>query len=237
MPGKGAAIGFLALVGLYLYSTGAIGGGDGQVVYADGSTDIGDLLPIADPQAALESSEGDATGDLTDMTAIPDSGADPLAAFRYMVMSCENNALDVSSGMAFQRFYGGATFYNMSDHPVLTGELKGVPLPPQTCINAGIPSGNCVATAAGAWQINVPTWQQFRNPGDAFDAAGQANCTDNILASLGVPNMLANGDLQGAIKAAGRRWASLPGAIGQQGQRTLDFALNAFNTAPATVTA
>lgn len=232
MPGRnGAALALLALVGLYLYSTSASAGG-GQVVYADGTTDIGDILPIADPEAALESSEGDSTGDLTDMSATPFSGADPLSAFLYMVECCENNALDVSSGMAFQRFYGGATFYNLTDHPVLTGELKGVALPPQTCINAGIASGNCVSTAAGGFQINVPTWQQFRNPGDGFDAAGQSNAARNILASLGVPALLANGDLAGAIKAAGKKWASLPGAVAQQGQRTMDFALNAFNTAP-----
>jgi lysozyme len=133
---------------------------------------------------------------------------------------------DVANNACYYIFYGGQHFSNMSDHPVNTGELKGVPLPDHVCAAAGLGSG-CVSTAAGAYQIIRPTWNRIREIAPRlpdFSPASQDEAAIRILNEIGATTMIQNGDLQGALKAASKIWASLPYSSAQQNPKQLAYA-------------
>lgn len=159
----------------------------------------------------------------------------PIAAFLYMIRSAEHRASDVRSGADYGTFFGGGRFTNFADHPVNTGELKGVPLKPEWCRAAGYPSGRCVSTAAGAYQFTRPTWNELRAAGrwgprlPDFSPRNQDEAAVRLLGRLGVPSLLARGDLEAAILAAAPRWASLPGSTSGQPQKSMAFAIAKFN--------
>lgn len=225
--GGNTALLALALAGaLWLYSRDSWA----QTVYDDGSTEIPPADLPAPDYGVLDPAP---TGYPVEAIIAPDMPASMLDAFRFMIRSCEHNASDVADDSCYYTFYGRAQFYDLSNHPVLTGELKGVPLPAQMCINAGIKSGNCVSTAAGAYQINVPTWNEVLNYDgptlESFSFEMQDEACRRILRKIGALDLVYAGDIFGAIQKAGKRWASIPGAVGKQGQRTLDFCIARFN--------
>lgn len=160
------------------------------------------------------------------------------AAVLFMIRSCEHSAADVADDTAYQTFYGGAKFWDLSDHPVNTGEMKGVPLSAQMCINAGFSDGVCVSTAAGGYQITRPTWDAIRGNGGSpslsyylpdFTPESQDLAALRLMAQIGALKLIDAGNITAAIPILGRKWASLPGAVGRQGQRTLAFAMGKFN--------
>ena len=153
-----------------------------------------------------------------------------IAAFLYMIRTCEHSAVDVFSGEDYNTVAGGDRFLDMTDHPYITGEWKGRKLAVKTCKNAGLSPG-CISTAAGAYQITAPTWRDFRGALTDFSPPSQDAAAARILARVGATDALNRGDLAGAITLASRRWASLPGSTAGQGGRTLAFAVNSYNTA------
>lgn len=186
--------------------------------------------------------DADTSADLTDLSqdyTMPDltnSTVDQRrSAALYMLRRCEHNAQDVAEDTDYQTFFGGAKFWDMSDHPAITGEIAPVPLSTQMCINAGFSDGVCFSTAAGAYQITRPTWKEFRgSPGSAdylpdFTPESQDAAALRIMAKIGALSLIDAGDIAGALPRLGKRWASIPGAVGKQGQRSTQFALNAFN--------
>lgn len=201
---------------------------DAPTVYADGSSEV----PVSAPDAAPVYVDDGSAGDSWDAPSADMSGADPVGSFLYAIRCSEHNALDVAAGTDYWTFYGGARFSGTDDHPVATGELAGVPLPRATCIAAGIASGNCVSTAAGAYQFTLPTWRDFGS-GLLFDEQGQDTAARRLLDRIGASAKILRGDLVGAIGLASKRWASLPGSTAHQGGRTLDFVLERFNDAQA----
>lgn len=167
---------------------------------------------------------------------MPNSIDPQVAAFLYAIRCSEHNAADVASGRDYQTFYSGLRFVDMTDHPVITGELKGVKLPDAMCKAAGYGPG-CVSTAAGAYQITRPTWVEFRELSPRlpdFSPASQDAAAARILERLGVRRLLYAGDVQGAIMKASTRWASLPGSTAKQGGRTMAFVLDKFSQAGGT---
>lgn len=161
---------------------------------------------------------------------MPDT-SDParnLRAFLYMLRSAEHKFPDdvVESDNSYQVFFGGSYFSDISDHPVLTGEKVGVRLPDSMCIKAGYKPG-CVSTAAGAYQLTKPTWQGLRNIPPRlpdFSPVSQDEAARRLLAQIGALPYIERGDFATAIRIAGQRWASLPGARGGQKQRSPAFA-------------
>lgn len=158
-----------------------------------------------------------------------------LDAFRYIIRSTEHRFPDdVVNDAAYNIFYGGSTFSDMSDHPVNTGEKKGVKLPDHFCVAAGLSPG-CVSTAAGAYQIIRPTWNRVRAAGawgpriTAFDDEGQDEAARRILADIGALPYVLRGDIETAIAKSSKTWASLPGSTAKQGGKSLAFALARFN--------
>lgn len=159
-----------------------------------------------------------------------------VAALLYAIRCSEHNAADVASGDDYRTFYGGDKFTDLSDHPVTTGEMRGVKLPDAMCKAAGFGPG-CVSTAAGAYQITRPTWNEFRALSPRlpdFSPRSQDIAAARILQRLGVPRLLYAGDVHGAIMAASKRWASLPGSTAKQGGRSMAFVLDKFSKAGGT---
>lgn len=148
-----------------------------------------------------------------------------LTPFARMIQRAEHSFVDYATGMHYQTFYKGGKFRDLSDHPVITGELQPIRLTAEQCRRAGIASGNCFSTAAGAYQINRPTWQRIRGKGAYladFSPASQDEAARRLLAELRVPQLLEAGDFAGAVAAASRLWASLPGSTAGQNPKALE---------------
>jgi lysozyme len=164
------------------------------------------------------------------------SGADldsQLSAFLYMIRSAEHVPAAVRSGRDYATFYGGAQFRNFADHPVITGEMQGVPLSDSMCRAAGLGPG-CVSTAAGAYQIIKPTWDRVRAAGKYgprlpdFSPASQDEAARRLLIECGALAQLNAGNVPAAIQKAGKLWASLPGSTAGQHPKSMETALAYF---------
>lgn len=153
-----------------------------------------------------------------------------VSAFLKMVIFCEHTRADALSGAAFNTFYGGARFRDMSDHPVLTRELRPVPLSDAMCKNAGLGPG-CVSTAAGAFQIIRPTWNRVRQAGAwggylaDFTPDSQIEAARRLLVEAKIIPYIMRDDIEHAILKAGKIWASLPGSSAQQNPKSMETAL------------
>ena len=151
-------------------------------------------------------------------------------AFLYMIRSCEHRfPTDVVNDDCYEIFYGGTRFADLSDHPVITGELAPVPLPDHMCKAAGLKSP-CYSTAAGAYQFIRPTWARLRNKLglDDFGFASQDRAALELLDESGVLSLIEEGEIESAIRKASKIWASLPGNAYQQNPKAMAFALDRF---------
>lgn len=115
------------------------------------------------------------------------------------------------------------TIESFADHPYTLGEWPGVVLTAEQCRGAGLNPG-CRSTAAGKYQITVTTWRTLKprlSLGD-FGPASQDRAARELLREVGALARIERGDLAGAVAAARRTWASLPGAgYAGQGMRTM----------------
>lgn len=149
---------------------------------------------------------------------------DSLAAFLWMIRNSEHDRRDVLSGDDYTKAYGRRRFYDMTDHPSLTGELSGLRLSNEMCRAAGLSPG-CTSNAAGAYQIVVGTWNRVRKAGQwgdylpDFGPASQDEAARRLLIERGALQRLEAGDFAGAVAAASKEWASLPGSRAGQPQR------------------
>ena len=151
-----------------------------------------------------------------------------LDAILYMIRNTEVGKVPDSERYYYG--YGYKRFNNISDHPVATGELTGARLPDAMCRAAGRAPG-CVSTAAGAYQIILPTWKTLREQSPRlpdFSPASQDEAARRLLRRIGVESLLRQGDLEGAIRKAGTQWASLPGSTAQQGPVAMSRAMSLF---------
>jgi len=154
-----------------------------------------------------------------------------VSAFLYMIRASEHvYPRDVLGDEAYRIFYGGAKFNDLSEHPVNTGEMKPVKLPDAMCRAAGYGPG-CVTTAAGAYQIIKPTWNRLRDKLGLsdFSPESQDRAAVELLEESGAMELLGLDDIQGAIRAASKVWASLPGSTAQQNPKSLSYALARFS--------
>jgi lysozyme len=153
-----------------------------------------------------------------------------VAAFLYMIRASEHVfPRDVENDAAYNIFYGGARFNDLSDHPVNTGEMKPVKLPDAMCRAAGFSPG-CVTTAAGAYQIIRPTWNRVRDKLGLVDFSpeSQDRAAIELLEESGAMELLGLDDIEGAIRVASKVWASLPGSTAQQRPKALAYALDRY---------
>ena len=153
-----------------------------------------------------------------------------LAAMKETIKRSEGTA---NQGDPYRVCYGykhrSASF---ADHPAIPGEWRGETLSDAMCAGAGMGAG-CVSTAAGAYQIIKPTWVNLKaklNLPD-FSPASQDAAAVELLRQRGALGPLGRGDLAGAIAAAKKEWASLPGAGYGQGERSYAWLENIFTGA------
>ncbi len=157
-----------------------------------------------------------------------------LRAFLFMIRSCENSDARFSDNDRYFVFYGGSMFSNTADHPVITGEKRGVPLSAEMCRAAGFSPG-CVSTAAGAYQIIQPTWARVREAGSwgprlgDFEPVAQDEAARRLLIECGALPLVDAGDIRGAIAKASSLWASLPGSRAGQRPKSEAHALAYFD--------
>lgn len=111
---------------------------------------------------------------------------------------------------------------SFAEHPAITGEWRGKALSDSMCKGAGLGPG-CVSTAAGKYQIIKRTWTSVRDKLGLtdFSPASQDAAATELLRQRGALGPLARGDFAGAVSAARKEWASLPGAGYGQGERTI----------------
>jgi lysozyme len=196
------------------------------------------LLKGDNPKPEPDGEPGEAfnNADVTPMTGDSDiRGSSPeqnIKAFLHMLQSSEHTyPQDVSNGAAYSTFYGGSRFYDFTDHPVNTGEKKGVRLSDAQCRASGFGPG-CVSTAAGAYQFIKPTWDRIRAISPRlpdFSPASQDEAAVRLLDSIGALTLVQSGDIEGAIAKSSRTWASLPGSKAQQNPRQFAFVIDRFN--------
>lgn len=202
--------------------------------FARGSIDASTGLPEADMGDVNTSDNPDDNDETTGNEIImSDDLQAMLAAFIHMIVACEHKAADVANGNAYYVFFGGTYFTDLSDHPVLTGERKGVPLSHDVCVAAGFADGICVSTAAGALQFTVPTWNEIREYDGPrlpdFSVQSQNEAGRRLLKKIGALDLLFAGDVEGAIRRASQRWASLPGSNAKQNPKPMNVALAHYN--------
>lgn len=201
----------------------------------------GEPAPDVSPLPGLTPWPGDYSPDVpdqVDLYPIPDISTEPvmsnLDAFLMMIRKSENSASDVAEGVDYQTFYGGSRFYDLSDHPAITGEKVGVKLPDAWCIAAGYGPG-CVSTAAGAYQITRTTWKRIRAASgwgpylNDFSPASQDAAAIRLLREANVLTMIDNGQIEQAIYKVSGIWASLPRSKSKQPQHSLPQVLAFYN--------
>jgi lysozyme len=192
---------------------------------ADTDPETGDTAPIQ-PQAEDNPDAVILYDEVPQAMTLPVN----INAFLYMIRSCEHRfPRDVVNDDCYEIFYGGTRFADLSDHPVITGELAPVPLPEAMCRAAGLKSP-CYSTAAGAYQFIRPTWQRLRNKLglDDFGFASQDQAALELLRETGVIDLIEEGEIENAIRMASKIWASLPGNAYQQNPKAMTFALDRF---------
>lgn len=138
-----------------------------------------------------------------DMNAISN-----LAAFLKAIRYGEGT----SGADGYRTLFGGDLFQSFDAHPAQLG-WPGVRLSSDMCANAGFGPG-CVSTAAGAYQINRPTWARLVRiigPGD-FSPARQDEAAMQLIREKGALADVYAGRVALAVNKCRKVWASLPGA-------------------------
>jgi muramidase (phage lysozyme) len=223
------AAAFLAAALFWSRRSEAAGIDDGNEVFAPN--------PVPDFDEYYSSDDGDPYMPDNPVVSVGGSeSSDNLGAFLYMIQCAEVGQNRVENGTSYQTFYRGSLFGDLSDHPVITGEKSGIRLSDEMCRNAGFGPG-CVSTAAGAYQITRPTWNQVRAAGSwgprlpDFSPESQDEAARRILVLIGALPLIERGDLQGAVSRASSRWASLPGSTARQGGHSYITVAGWFNSA------
>jgi muramidase (phage lysozyme) len=124
------------------------------------------------------------------------------------------------------------TVGSFADHPAITGEWHGAPLPDAMCRGAGLSPG-CVSTAAGRYQMIKPTWlackRALRLPNFGPDAQDQAAVY--LLKTRGALDDVKAGRFADAVRKVRQEWASMPGAGYGQPERKLAALQTVFEDA------
>jgi muramidase (phage lysozyme) len=168
--------------------------------------------------SATATDAGEAAGTATDATgatvqayidpplnASPAGGGDPsnpqIAAFLALIRQSEG-----TSGYAdpWSTFYGGVAIPDLSTHPC---ELRS----DGSRLIAPVAQGDHYVTAAGAYQINLLTWNAFGGTTHygSFNRAAQDQCAaDIIAANSAAASLIAQGAITQAQGELSNRWSS-----------------------------
>jgi muramidase (phage lysozyme) len=123
------------------------------------------------------------------------------------------------------------SYHPHQKRPDGTREWAGEPLSDAMCIAAGFPPG-CISSAAGRYQINLPSWLEgvkaLRLPD--FTPPSQDDWTVWKIKSKWALDLVNAGRIAEALATPLHSvWASLPGPKIDQPQRDVAFLLNAYS--------
>lgn len=198
--------------------------------------DAADAGPVDAPQdpGATDASAAGWMDELSGATA----AISPFAMYQKASASSDAQDPQVAAGLATIKHTEGAdrqanpyaTVYgyefeitDFSDHPANLG-WKGGP------ITRGVYAGK-VSTAAGAFQINGPTWNTRIQPAlhlPDFSPASQDAAAVWLIDKAGALDALKAGDMATFCQLCHALWASLPGSTAGQGGSTLAAVQAAF---------
>ncbi len=135
-------------------------------------------------------------------------GMDNSAAFLMAIRYGEGT----SGANGYSILCGGGTFGSYADHPAMLG-WRGLPLSDAMCAGAGYGPG-CVSTAAGAFQINKPTWLRIaaKLRLTDFSPESQNLAALELIREKGAMADVLAGRIAAAVSKVRKVWASLPGA-------------------------
>ena len=122
---------------------------------------------------------------------------------------------------------GKEIFTDYTDHPFAHREPKIIRLVPRL-----------LSSASGRYQIIRPTWERLRIGLKLpdFSPLSQDLAALELLHELKANVMILAGDVQGAIRAVSREWASFPGSTAGQGGKSDAAEIAAFDAAVHTET-
>jgi muramidase (phage lysozyme) len=131
----------------------------------------------------------------------------------------QNNGYDVLVGGSHDQA-GDHVFTNYSRHPFESRAPKIVRSTPLL-----------VSTAAGRYQIILPTWKQLRLVLhlDSFNEFAQDCCAVELLKEHGAIEQIQAGAIEPAIYLTSRIWASFPGNDYGQGGHSMETLLTKYN--------
>lgn len=221
------------------------------LIFGIGAWRNAQLAALADEHAGPEDA-GSGDDDTTTSTA---DTINPWAAIQGYTMSSKSQSTQVQAFLAALRYSEGTarggtdpyrvcyayrhTIQDFSEHPAerLPGtrtprEWGGEPLD-----NLGPTYAGKISTAAGAYQINLPTWRDARAALHLtdFSPASQDAAAVWLLDKCGALSAIEAGDIAQACALCAGRWASLPGSTAGQGGRRLDQIAQAFTDAGGTL--
>ena len=185
----------------------------------------------------------DESGETDQAPGLEDYAYQAISIFESEEMNNNVNAfltaLRVGEGTAgrdgWRTLMGGALFDSFADHPARLG-WRGTPLSASMCAGAGFGPG-CVSTAAGAFQINKPTWNRLADKLGLtdFTQASQEAAAIELIREKGALSDVAAGRVAAAVSKVRRVWASLPGAGYGQGEVALASFVNHYANAGGSV--
>ena len=146
-----------------------------------------------------------------------------LAAFLALIRQFEARG-------RYDILYGGGAFSDYSTHPNVRVPFHNPRKPGD--------GNNDFSTAAGAYQINFPTYTDFagRLGVNDFSPETQNAIATAILKQSGAYDAIIAGDIPGALQLASKRWASLPGSTAGQNPQSQITAMATFDKWLATIT-
>lgn len=162
-------------------------------------------------------------------TAMPNASTN-IAAMLHAIASAEGTA---GQPDPYRVCFGYShVIKDLREHPAITGEWTGKRLSDSMCAGAGLGPG-CVSSAAGKYQIIKRTWVGVRDKLGLpdFSPASQDAAAVELLRQRGALGPLQRGDFAGAVQAARKEWASLPGAGYGQGERSIAWLTAKFQDA------
>lgn len=192
------------------------------------------LLLIGSKRDDIEADEGDLLGGMSlsnlannaetafNLLTEQDANVDPITAKNNInaFLYCIRMAEGTEGRGGYRACYGYIhEIQSFESHPAITGEWLGERLSDQMCMLAGFEPG-CKSTAAGAYQINKPTWRDVGGDLPDFSPQSQDTAAIRLVAKCGALNDVKAGRFNEAVRKCRNRWASLPGNSAGQGQRT-----------------
>lgn len=147
-----------------------------------------------------------------------------LAAFLTMLSVSEGTSKGADPYRVCYAFIH--TIVSFADHPAATGEWSG------ETITVGKYAGE-KSTAAGRYQINLPTWRMCKRALNLqdFSPSSQDRAATWLIQQDGALDLILGGDVQGAISICKETWASLPGNSAGQPQAKLADLLRTYGSA------